>query len=87
MEDNTVLIVLGVILLTIIYGAYSGLVIQYPNVLILLMGAVIVYLGILWVELRQLSKIAESIDKKESLLTQSVKELKSEIDELRQAAN
>lgn len=84
MEDSTILVFLGVILCTLIYGAYNGLVVQYPNVLIILLGAVAVYLILLEFEFRQLRKIEFKMDEEESVLSKTVKELKEEVEVLHQ---
>jgi len=82
MEDNTILVFLGVALCTLIYGAYNGLVVQYPNVLVILLGAVTVYLVLLEAEFRQLKKVAFKVDEEESMLSKAVKELKLEVSAL-----
>jgi hypothetical protein len=84
MEDNTILAFLGVMLCTLIYGAYNGLVVQYPNILLILLGAVVVYLFLLELEFKQLKKIAFKMGDEESMLTKSVNELKAEVNELKQ---
>ncbi|MBN2094963.1 MAG: hypothetical protein JW727_02850 [Candidatus Aenigmarchaeota archaeon] len=86
MEDNTIMVFLGVMFCTLIYGAYNGLVVQYPNVLLILLGAVIVYLFLLETELKQLKKIAFKMDDEESMFTKSVGELKAEIESLKETA-
>jgi hypothetical protein len=85
MEDNTILIFLGVMLSMLIYGAYNGLVVQYPNILLILLGAVIVYLFLLELEFRQLKKIAFKMGDEESVLTKSINELREEISALRES--
>ncbi|MGC9310508.1 MAG: hypothetical protein ACP5E4_02160 [Candidatus Aenigmatarchaeota archaeon] len=85
MEDNTILVFLAVMMATIVYGAYSGLVLQYPNILVLLLGAVVVYLFILELEFRQMAKIAAKMEGEENILTKSVRELREEVSELREA--
>jgi len=84
MEDNAIIAFLGVMLCTLIYGAYNGLVVQYPNILIILLGATIVYLILLELEFRQLKKIAFKMDDEESILTKSLNELKAEVTALRE---
>ncbi len=84
MEDNTILAFLGVMLCTLVYGAYNGLVVQYPNILLILLGAVVVYLFLLELEFKQLKKIAFKMGDEESMLTKSVNELKIEVTALKQ---
>lgn len=83
MEDNAIMVFLGVIFCTLIYGAYNGLVVQYPNVLIILLGAVIVYLVLLESEFRQLRKIEFKMDEEEPMLSKAVREIKMEVTALR----
>jgi hypothetical protein len=85
MEDNTILVFLGVMLCTLVYGAYNGLVVQYPNILLILLGAVIIYLFLLELEFRQIKKISFKMGDEESMLTKSVSELKVEVAALKQA--
>jgi len=84
MEDNTILAFLGVMLCTLVYGAYNGLVVQYPNILLILLGAVVIYLFLLELEFKQLKKIAFKMGDEESMLTKSVNELKLEVTALKQ---
>ncbi len=84
MEDNSILVFLGVMLCTLIYGAYNGLVVQYPNILLILLGAEIVYLFLLELEFKQLKKISFKMGDEESMLTKSVSELKLEVAALKQ---
>jgi hypothetical protein len=86
MEDNVIFVFLGVMLCTLIFGAYNGLVVQYPNVLIILLGATIVYLILLEMEFRQLKKIAFKMGDEESILTKSLNDLKAEVEALRREA-
>lgn len=85
MEDNTILAFLGVMLCTLIYGAYNGLVVQSPNILLILLGAVIVYLFLLELEFKQLKKIAFKTNEEDIMLTKSVKELKEEVAALKES--
>jgi hypothetical protein len=87
MEDNTILIFLGVMLSILVYGAYNGLVGQYQNILLILLGAEIVYLFLLEIEFKQLKKIAFKMGDEESMLIKSVKELKDEVAALQQGAS